>query len=61
MKLLGVVLVLAGGLIPAVSVTITQSMGARLILTLVGITLALVGVLGVLNPVHQKTAVWRRN
>jgi hypothetical protein len=59
MKLLGVVLVFAGGLIPAAALTLTNSMGARLFLAILGIVIAGVGILGVLNPVHQKSAVWR--
>jgi hypothetical protein len=61
MKLLGIVLVFAGGLIPAAGLTLTGSTGARLLLAILGIVIAAAGVLGVLNPVHQKSAVWRRS
>jgi predicted phage tail protein len=61
MKILGVLLAFAGGLIPAVGLTLTQSVSARMFLAILGIAVALGGILGVLNPVHQKSAVWRRS
>ena len=59
MKLIGVLLALAGWLIPVIGLTMTQSQTARLILVLFGICITLVGILGVLNKAHQKHAIWK--
>jgi hypothetical protein len=59
MKFVGVVLAIVGWLIPVIALNYTQSMGARLFLALVGIAISLVGILGVLNSAHQKTAIWK--
>ncbi len=59
MKLIGVLLALAGWLIPVIGLTMTQSQTARLVLVLFGICVTLVGILGVLNKAHQKHAIWK--
>jgi hypothetical protein len=59
MKLLGILLVLAGWLIPVMALVLTQSNAARLIVTVVGIAITLFGILGVLNRAHLKNAIWK--
>ena len=60
MKFGGVVLAIVGWLIPVIALNYTQALGARLFLALVGIAISLVGILGVLNSAHQKTAIWKQ-
>jgi hypothetical protein len=60
MKFVGVLLAIAGWLIPVIALNYTQSMGARFFLAFVGIGISLVGILGVLNAAHQKTAIWKQ-
>jgi uncharacterized membrane protein len=59
MKIVGVLLVLAGWLLPVVGLTMTQSVSARFILSLLGIAVTLFGILGVLNKAHLKQAIWK--
>ena len=60
MKLVGILLALAGWLIPVVALTITQSLMARFILAVFGIAISLVGILVVLNQAHLKHAIWKK-
>ncbi len=59
MKLVGILMVFGGWLLPVVALTFTQSNMVRLILALVGIVITLVGIMGVLNKAHMKSAVWK--
>jgi len=59
MKLMGLLLVIAGWLISIAAIMITQSNGARLGLVLLGIAVSIFGILGVLNPAYLKHAVWK--
>ncbi len=59
MKALGVVLALLGWLVAVGGILITQSNGARLAIAVIGIGIALFGILGVLNPAYQKHALWK--
>jgi hypothetical protein len=60
MKLVGVLMAVFGWFVPVFGLGITQSNAARLTLCIVGIAISLVGILGVLNKAHQKTAVWKK-
>ena len=60
MALAGIVVTLAGFLVAASSVGMTASNGMRLIIVLIGIAISLGGILGLINPAYQKTAVWKR-
>ncbi|HYR88809.1 MAG TPA: hypothetical protein VE422_32330 [Terriglobia bacterium] len=60
MKLVGILLALAGWLLPVVALTLTQSLMARFILTVVGIMITLIGILAVLNKAHLQHAIWRK-
>jgi uncharacterized membrane protein YgaE (UPF0421/DUF939 family) len=56
---MGVLLLLAGWLIPIMTLPLTQSLPARFILALLGIGSSLIGILVVLNKAHLKHAVWK--
>jgi len=60
MALVGIVVTFAGFVLAAASVGITASTGGRLGLVLAGIVISLVGIMGVINPAYQKTAVWKK-
>jgi hypothetical protein len=60
MRILGILLALAGWLIPVVALSMTQSMGARFGACVLGIIVSLVGILGVLNTAHQAGAIWKK-
>ncbi len=59
MKLVGVCLAIAGWLIPVWSLAFTQSLVVRFALVAIGMVIALVGILGVLNHAHLKKAIWK--
>jgi hypothetical protein len=60
MKLFGILLAIFGWLLPVIGLTMTSSTGARMFLCILGIGVALGGVLKVLNDAHQREAIWRR-
>ena len=60
MRIIGILLALAGWLLPVVALSMTQSAGARLGACVLGIIISLVGILGVLNPFHQADAIWKK-
>ena len=60
MKLVGILLALAGWLLPVVALTITQSLMARFVLAVLGIIISLVGILVVLNKTHLEHAIWKK-
>ncbi len=60
MKIVGILLALAGWLLPVVALSITQSTAARFGAAVVGILISLVGILGVLNKAHQEHAIWKK-
>jgi uncharacterized membrane protein len=60
MKLVGILLVLAGWLIPVLGINLTSSNGARFVLCLIGIAVCLVGILGVLNKAYLREAIWKQ-
>ena len=59
MKLIGLLMALAGWLIPVVALVLTQSTTARMIVSLLGIAISLVGILVVMNKAHLKNAIWK--
>jgi hypothetical protein len=60
MAFVGLVITFAGFLLSAASVGITESVGGRLGIAIVGIIVCLVGIIGVINPAYQKNAVWKK-
>ncbi len=59
MKLVGLLLALAGWLIPIVTVVLIQSTAVRMTVSILGIAMTLVGILVVLNKAHLKQAIWK--
>jgi len=59
MKLVGLLLALAGWLIPIVTVVLIQSTAVRMTMSILGIAISLVGILVVLNKAHLKEAIWK--
>ena len=59
MKIVGLLVVLVGWLLPIVGITMTQSTSVRFVLTVVGIAVTLFGIFGVLNKFHLKSAIWK--
>ena len=59
MKLVGILLALGGWLLPVVGLTMTDSLGARFGLSVIGLIVSLVGILVVLNGAHLKDAIWK--
>jgi hypothetical protein len=60
MKIAGVLVAVLGWLLPVIGLSVTSSTGARYVLCLVGITITLIGIIGVLNKAHLKEAPWKR-
>ena len=60
MAVVGLAVTLFGFLLAAASVGISSGNTVRLGIVLVGIVISLVGILGVINPAYQKTAVWKK-
>ena len=60
MKLVGILLALAGWLVPIAALPMSLGTGARLVVSLVGIGISLIGILGVLNAAHLKHAIWKK-
>ena len=57
MKVVGLLLALAGWLIPLAALPLSIPMGARLGVSIVGIGISLIGILVVLNGAHLKEAM----
>ena len=60
MKAVGILLALAGWILPVVGLSMTSSNGARIALCIVGLAISLTGIIGVLNKAHLKEAIWKR-
>jgi hypothetical protein len=60
MTLVGVLITLLGFIMAVLSVSITSSVGGRMVVVLVGIALCLIGIIGVINRAFLKNAIWRR-
>jgi len=60
MVLAGVVITLLGWVIAVSSVSVTSSVGGRLVMVLIGLAVSLVGVIGVINRAFLKNAIWRK-
>ncbi len=61
MKIVGILLALAGWLLPVAALGMTQSLGARFAACLFGIVISLVGILVVLNGAHLQYAIWKKS
>jgi hypothetical protein len=59
MKLAGVACALAGWLIVLYGIHLSSGVGGRLVTTLIGMAVSLVGVLGLLPAAARKNAIWK--
>ncbi len=59
MKLAGVVVVILGWLIVLFGLHIASGVGGRMVTTIVGMIVSLVGVLGILPTACNKNAIWK--
>ena len=60
MILIGVLITLLGFVISLMSLSLTQSVNARMIMVLVGIAVSFAGIGGVINRAYLKNAIWRK-
>ncbi len=60
MGLVGILVTLLGFVIAVFSLEVTQSVGGRLVMVLIGLAVCLFGIIGMINPAYQKNAVWRK-
>jgi len=60
MAIAGVVVTFLGFVIAFFSLSVTASVGGRMIMVLVGIAVSLFGIMGLINPAYQKNANWRK-
>ena len=59
MKLIGVLVILVGWAVAVLGLSMSQSVGVRMVMAVVGIVVSLIGILGVVNKAHQKEAPWK--
>ena len=60
MILIGVLVTLLGFVISVLSLTLTSSVGGRLVLVLLGLAVSLFGIIGVINKHYLKNAIWKK-
>ncbi len=60
MILIGILVTLLGFVISVLSLTLTSSVGGRLVLVLLGMAVSLFGIIGVLNKYYLKNAIWKK-
>lgn len=60
MILIGLLVTLLGFLISLLSLTLTSSVGGRLVLVLLGLAVSLFGIIGLLNKHYLKNAIWKK-
>ncbi len=60
MILAGIVITVLGFVLSVLSLGMTSSVGGRMAMVLIGLTLSLVGVLGVINRAFLKNPIWRK-
>jgi len=60
MILIGLLVTLLGFVISVLSLTLTSSVGGRLVTVLLGIAVSLFGIMGLLNKHYLKNAIWKK-
>ncbi len=58
--LIGLLVTLLGFVISVLSLTLTSSVGGRLVIVLLGIAVSLFGIMGLLNKHYLKNAIWKK-
>lgn len=56
----GILVTLLGFAISVASLGVASAVSGRLIMTLLGLAVSLVGIMGVLNPAFMKHAIWKK-
>jgi 1,4-dihydroxy-2-naphthoate octaprenyltransferase len=59
MRILGILVILLGWLIAVSSVEVSST-GLQIIVTLLGLGVISVGIMGILNQAHLKNAIWKQ-
>jgi hypothetical protein len=60
MTFVGLAVTLLGFVIAFISLGVSDSTTARMVMVLVGIVVSLVGIMGVITPAYQKTWIWKK-
>jgi cytochrome c biogenesis protein CcdA len=60
MVLLGLLITLLGFVISFLSLGMTTSVNARMVMVLIGIAVSFTGIIGVMNRAYLKNALWRK-
>lgn len=60
MLMVGIVITLAGFLLSVISLGMTSSVGARMVLVLAGIVVSMTGIIGFVGRSFVKEAIWKR-
>jgi hypothetical protein len=61
MIFIGILVTLLGFVLSVASVAIASGVGVRLVIVLLGLAISLFGIMGLLNPVFLKNAIWRKS
>ena len=57
---IGILVTLLGFVVALMSLSMTDSVNGRMIMTLVGIAISLFGIMGLIIPAYNKKAIWRK-
>lgn len=61
MIFIGLLVTLLGFLLSVACLAISSNTSVRLVVVLIGIAVSLFGIIGILNPIYLKTAIWRKS
>lgn len=56
----GILITLLGFAISVLSLGMASSVGARMVIVLIGLAISLFGIMGVINRAYLKNAIWRK-
>jgi hypothetical protein len=56
----GILITLLGFLISVLSLGMASSVGARMVIVLIGLAVSLFGIMGVINRAYLNNAIWRK-
>jgi len=60
MLLAGILVTFAGFLISILSLTLSSSVGGRMVIVLIGMIVSLFGIIGLINKAYLKDAIWKK-